>query len=304
MNSLLVLHTRKLILLAGLAVVILICSSLLGERKAGSEIDWIDVFGEGSSAVATLIWLVMILRSRPAGRVTNLLTLGLGFMFLAMWQDTLDEFFRLSGSQSWEGVVESTLLPVGLVLLTYGLWHWHKEQLSIRGQLLKREQVFRDHLWLDGLSQIARLEQVTKTLNAHWNDPNEHQVLLMIELHDFDIFERRYGYREAERLLRETGEYLILNLRHRDLLCRFARDRLVLLLPHTRISDARLIAEKLRAAVQHFSYYLTDSDEAVEQSLDIGIGVRQREDLPEDLLKRSQGALKHAIESNGLSLVS
>ena len=203
--------------------------------------------------MALLVWLLMVLRSRPAGRVTNLLMLGLGFMFLAMWQDTLDEFFAFASTQAWEatveGSVESVLMPMGLGLLTYGLWHWHKEQLSIRAQLLKREQVFRDHLWLDGLSQVARYEQIEATLNSDWEDEHAHQVALVVELHDFHLFERRYGYSEADRLLRETGEYLILNLREKDLICRVARDRLIILMPYTRPSQARELAVNLRSAV-------------------------------------------------------
>ncbi|SIS43513.1 diguanylate cyclase (GGDEF) domain-containing protein [Thalassolituus maritimus] len=304
MNSLLRLHTQKLFLVGSMALLLTGLSAGLGAPKGMAAIDWVDVVGEGSTALALVVWLLMVLRSRPAGRVTNLLTLGLGFMFLAMWQDTLDEFYALAGTQAWESVVESVLMPIGLGLLTYGLWHWHKEQLSIRTQLLKREQVFRDHLWLDGLSQVARFEQIEATLASDWADEQAHQVALIVELHDFNQFERRYGYREADRLLRETGEYLILNLRQRDLICRVARDRLVILMPHTRPSEARDLAVNLRTAVEHFCFHLSGSDQRVEQVLDVGIGVRQPMDDPQALVKRATDALQSAAEGNGMSLVS
>lgn len=308
MNSLLRLHTRKLFLVGSMAMLLTGLSAGLGAYKGFAAIDWVDVVGEGSTALALLVWLLMVLRSRPAGRVTNLLMLGLGFMFLAMWQDTLDEFFAFASTQAWEatveGSVESVLMPMGLGLLTYGLWHWHKEQLSIRAQLLKREQVFRDHLWLDGLSQVARYEQIEATLNSDWEDEHAHQVALVVELHDFHLFERRYGYSEADRLLRETGEYLILNLREKDLICRVARDRLIILMPYTRPSQARELAVNLRSAVAHFCFHLSGTDQRVEQVLDVGIGVRQPTDDPQALVKRATDALQSAVAGNGMSLVS
>ena len=100
MLQLLLLHRHKILLISVLAIAVLVASVVLGEPKTPGEIDWIDVLGEGGSALAVGFWIVMILGSRPAGRVTNLLTLGLGFMFLALWQDSLDEFFHLASSQA------------------------------------------------------------------------------------------------------------------------------------------------------------------------------------------------------------
>ena len=100
MNSLLRLHTRKLFLVGSMAMLLTGLSAGLGDYKGFAAIDWVDVVGEGSTALALLVWLLMVLRSRPAGRVTNLLMLGLGFMFLAMWQDTLDEFFAFASTQA------------------------------------------------------------------------------------------------------------------------------------------------------------------------------------------------------------
>jgi diguanylate cyclase (GGDEF)-like protein len=304
MNSLLTLHTRKLLFISLLAGLVLGASMLLGDTKAIAEINWLDVLGEGGSALAIAVWLVMILRSRPAGRVTNLLTLGLGFIFLAMWQDTLDEFFAFSASQIWENIIESGFFPMGLALLTYGLWHWHKEQLSIRSQLLKREQCFRDHLWIDNIGQVAGIDQVRAALLKNWHDSNISRTLVFAEIHNFSAFERRYGFREAERLLRESGEIIMLNLRQYDLMCRFARDRLVILLPSTHPDQAMLIAKDIQNAIQHFAFRESSSNERIHIELRIGVAVRQLGDLPEDLIEKGHRAIESASSGNGLSLVS
>jgi diguanylate cyclase (GGDEF)-like protein len=304
MTSLLSLHIHKLLLLSLLALIVLILSACLGNTKPIADIDWLDVIGEGSTALALGVWLLMILRSRPAGRVTNLLTMGLGFMFLAMWQDALDEFFRLAAGQYWESMIESILMPLGLGLLTYGVWHWHKEQLSIRMQLQKREQCFREHLWLDGLGQVSLADQVRASLRRDWQRPGQYQALLMTELRGFADFERRHGDREVERMLRETGELLLLNLRQQDMLCRFARDRMVVLLPETTPATAFTIASELQQAVEHFSFRAAGDGARIPLRLDVGIAVRQAADSPDTLMERGHEALARASLGNGLSLVS
>ena len=40
-------------------------------------------------------------------------------------------------------------MPVGMILLTLGIYHWHREQLAINGQMEKRERLFREHRLFD-----------------------------------------------------------------------------------------------------------------------------------------------------------
>ena len=49
-------------------------------------------------------------------------------------------------------------------------------------------------------------------------------------------------------MLQAVSHVLLLNLRHRDLLCRLAGDRFVVLLPNTGAREAQLLAEELRLA--------------------------------------------------------
>ncbi len=304
MLQLLLLHRHKILLISVLAIAVLVASVVLGEPKTPGEIDWIDVLGEGGSALAVGFWIVMILGSRPAGRVTNLLTLGLGFMFLALWQDSLDEFFHLASSQAWEPVVESLSMPLGIGLLTWGLWHWQQEQQAIRTQLQKREQCFRDHLWLDGLKQLGRVDQLEKSLSQSWYYPDEVRVLVMAELEGFPQFERRYGHEEADRLLRESAELLMLNLRSGDLLCRYARDRLVISLPQTTPAEALHLVAQLRAAIEHFAFREDQSERVLKQNLIVGVAVRQPGDAPGDLIQRANLAVRMAASGSGQSLAS
>ncbi|ASP40144.1 GGDEF domain-containing protein [Bacterioplanes sanyensis] len=282
-------HRRKLALIFTLLWGALMANLWLGEAKPWHDIDWLDVVGEGGSAIALAVWMLLILGSRPLGRVTDLLTLGLGFMFLAMWQDAVDEFLYLPAEAFWNPLLESVAMPFGIGLLTYGLFHWHREQLAINRQLRGREQVFREHRWLDPLTHIGRadyLKQQIITLSEQ-----QPLVLMMLDLNGFAPFNRRFGHRCGDRLLREVTEVLLLNLRHTDLLCRYAGDRFAILLPFTEQLEARRIGEELRQAIAHFAFK-TDDGHSHFQSLRIGMVYCHHERSAEQLITAANQALQ------------
>ncbi len=304
MFSTLGLHRQKLLLIFGLAFGGLIGFASVGTVKPWAVIDWIDVIGEGGSALALAVWMVLILGSRPAGRVTDLLTLGLGFMFLAMWQDNLDEFIEVPAGIMWDHWLESGAMPIGVALLTYGLIHWHKEQLKINQQLRKREQLFREHRFIDNLTQLGRVGYLKEELQGLLARQN-HQpmVLLMVDIDRFAEVNRLHGHREGDALLHEMSELLLLNLRQQDLICRYAADRFAVLLPDTSIERARQISAELALAVSHFAYKHKQTGATLYQSISVGLAAWQQ-DSPEALIQRANQALEQAKAGDGQSEVA
>ena len=164
MPTLFGLHRLKLaaLLLAANAALLLHLGA--GDLKPMSDWVWLDILGEGGSALLCLVWLGLVLKSRPAGRVTNFLALGLGLVFLSWWVDALDEFILLPDSISWDHWLESAPMPLGLVLLTLGIYHWHREQLAISAQMEKRERLFREHLLFDKLTPLNTADYLRRQL--------------------------------------------------------------------------------------------------------------------------------------------
>ena len=298
MFSLLKLHLNKLLLIACLILFSLLVSLSIGEIKFWAKIDWLDVAGEGGSAIALAIWIIFILGSRPQGRVTDLLILGLGFMFLAFWQDTLDEFIQLPNTVLWNQM-ESITMPIGILLLTYGLYHWHQEQLALNQQLRKREQVFREHRAFDQLTLTGQFEYLSQQLTSHKNISRKQSlVLLILDINDFSKFNRQFGNQEGDRLLLEMCELILLNLRQQDLICRYAGDRFAIILPDTSLTQGRQMAAELKQAVKHFAFKVSQSSTSQFQSLSIGCVQWQTEnnnglalEPTEKLLERANLAL-------------
>lgn len=296
MPTLFGLHRLKLaaLLLAANAALLLHLGA--GDLKPMSDWVWLDILGEGGSALLCLVWLGLVLKSRPAGRVTNFLAIGLGLVFLSWWVDALDEFILLPDSISWDHWLESAPMPLGLVLLTLGIYHWHREQLAISAQMEKRERLFREHLLFDKLTPLNTADYLRRQLQQSLAEARAEQQplsLVILDLDDFSQINRLHGHAEGDRVLQALTQLLLLNLRHRDLLCRLAGDRFVVLLPNTGAREAQLLAEELRLAVAHLAYKARAHGERLQLQASTA-AVMALQDDADGLLQRLNLALAKA----------
>jgi len=296
MPTLFGLHRLKLaaLLLAANAALLLHLGA--GDLKPMSDWVWLDILGEGGSALLCLVWLGLVLKSRPAGRVTNFLAIGLGLVFLSWWVDALDEFILLPDAISWDHWLESAPMPLGLLLLTLGIYHWHREQLAISAQMEKRERLFREHLLFDKLTPLNTADYLRRQLQQSLVEARAEQQplsLVILDLDDFSQINRLHGHAEGDRVLQALTQLLLLNLRHRDLLCRLAGDRFVVLLPNTGAREAQLLAEELRLAVAHLAYKARAHGERLQLQASTA-AVMALQDDADGLLQRLNLALAKA----------
>ena len=291
-------HKWKLFFVAMGANCVLLSGLAIADIKLWSEINWLDVFSEGGAAVLALVWLLLILHSRPAGRVTQFLSVGLSCIFIAGFQDALDEFLQFPATIKWDHWIESGLMPIGLAFLTLGIYHWHKEQLSISEQLRKREQLFREHRNLDFTTTLNGADylrkQLTQALAAQHNSDSA-LALLLIDVDNFSEINRRYGHQQGDHLLQALSELILLNIRRNDLLCRYAGDRFALVLPNTGKLVAEAMAQELSAAVTNFAYKTHAQGESLFHTVSIGIALTNSNstnaDTASELIERATHAL-------------
>ena len=223
-----------------------------GDIKAWEEINWMDVAGEGGAALIWLCWLVMLLRGRPAGGVTQLLAIGLCCLSFSMWMDLLDEFIRLPPEAVWDNWLETAPMPVGMILLTVGIYHLHREQQAISVQMSKREQLFRDHRLFDHLTPLSGAQYLRQHLRQaleHAQRERRPLSLVAIDLDDFSLINQRHGQAEGDQVLQVAAQLLLFNLRQQDMLCRLAGDRFVAVLPDTGDSQAKTMAQDMRQSL-------------------------------------------------------
>lgn len=302
MSSLLHLHRLKLAALLLAANLALLLHLAAGDLKPMAEWVWLDILGEGGSALLALAWLVLILKSRPAGRVSSLLALGLGCVFFSWWVDALDELIRLPDSITWDSWLESAPMLIGLLLMTVGLYHWHHEQLAISAQLEKRERLFREHRLFDKLTPLGAAEYLRRQLQLSLQHAGQAQPLSLVavDLDNFSALNQRFGHAEGDAVLQAISQQLLLNLRCQDLLCRLAGDRFVVLLPNTGETLARQLAGELQQAVAHLAHKTRQHGERLHLSATVAVVMAVDED-PQTLLQRLNLALARAKQPLALS---
>ncbi|HCN62394.1 MAG TPA: GGDEF domain-containing protein [Pseudomonas sp.] len=289
-------HRWKLGLLVLAANIGVLLNLAFGTPKAFHEWQWLDIIGEGGTALFVLLWLVLVLKSRPTGRVTNYLSIGLCCIFFSWWMDVLDEFIRLPKHLGWNHWLESGPMPVGMVLLTIGLYHWHREQQAINQQMEKRERIFREHRLFDKLTPLGGADYLKRQVSDCMAQSLEQQQplsLLALDIDDFASLNQHYGHAEGDAVLQALSQLLLLNLRRHDLLCRLAGDRFVVLLPNTGESQARLLALELQQAVQSLAHKTRQHGERVYLSASTAV-VMAFNEAPDELLKRLNLALARA----------
>lgn len=288
MPNFLRLHFTKLFALIFMTIILLLLYFGSGNVKPVSDWVWTDIIGEGGSALLAFIWLCLILKSRPAGRVTNWLMLGLSLMFISWWVDCLDEFIYLADSISWDHWLESIPMACGFLFLTYGIYHWHNEQLAISAQLKKRERLFREHLHYDNVIPLAGAQYLRQQLQIsmqHVDGISRPLSLIALDIDNFDSINQKFGHNEGDVVLQAVSQLIVLNLRQQDLLCRLAGDRFVVLLPDTHESQAQLIAGELTASINYFAYKTQNQGERLQLHVTTAV-VMAVDESPDQLLER------------------
>lgn len=240
---------RPLLLVAGL-----LCSLVLLFAAAGTILplaQWnpMDIAGEGGTALLAAVWCLIVLNSRPDGRVTRLLAGGLACIMLGSWADCLDEAIDVDQRALWDNALEA-LLPLGMLVLTVGLYFWRQEQATLAEHMRKRERLFRNHRPFDRITQLADAAYLREQLRLESRrNGSQDCVLVLFDIDGFHRINREHGHAEGDRVLQAVAHMLLLNLRNDDLLCRYAGDRFAVLMPGLGVNEAADAAVHLCAMV-------------------------------------------------------
>ncbi|MFM9433587.1 diguanylate cyclase (GGDEF)-like protein [Janthinobacterium sp. CG_23.3] len=248
-------------LLAAALALLLICAIYAGAGavKAAHAWHWMDIVGEGGTAVMSGVWFMLTLSSRPRGLVTRLLAGGLCAIMLGSWADCLDEFFAVGKTQLWDNWLEA-LVPFGMLVLTVGMYYWRQEQFCLNEHLQKRERLFRDHRAFDRITQLAGADYLRGQVRAEQaRSPGNACALALLDIDRFHLINREFGQREGDRVLQAVGHMLLLNLRNDDLLCRYAGDRFAVLMPDTGAAEAEALARHLCFMVGQMLHHAKDA---------------------------------------------
>ncbi|MCC2970744.1 GGDEF domain-containing protein [Massilia sp. IC2-476] len=246
---------RPVLLLAGLSCSLLLLFIATGTVLPLAQWNWMDIAGEGGTALLAALWCLIVLGSRPDGRVTRLLAGGLACIMLGSWADCLDEAIDIGKAAWWDNAFEA-LLPLGMLVLTAGLYYWRQEQATLSEHMRKRERLFRSHRPFDRITQLADAAYLREQLRLETRrDAAQACVLVLFDIDGFHRINREHGPAEGDRVLQAVAHMLLLNLRNDDLLCRYAGDRFAVLMPEREIDEAAEAAQHLCGMVSAMRHH-------------------------------------------------
>jgi len=238
------------LLVLGLAVTLCVTN---GQLKDITEVEWLDVVGEGSICLLTLCWITAVMISRPPGKVTALLVAGLSFFNFSAMLDVFDEFTFYSDAAHWLSVVESIPAAMGMIVMSIALYWWHQEQLALNKQLQRREMWYRAHDQIDVITQLYRADY-WRARAMELQEQGVKAAVVVLDINDFSQFNLRYGHAEGDRFLKEISQLIVMNLRAVDLACRYAGDRFVILMPEVAANEAREFARQLECSIRNVAF--------------------------------------------------
>jgi diguanylate cyclase (GGDEF)-like protein len=152
---------------------------------------------------------------------------------------------------------------------------------------------------LTGLLNRRYLEErLTEELNRS-KRYNYSMSCLMIDIDDFKKYNDRNGHQAGDLALKITAHCLKSALRSADIACRYGGEEFCILLPQTNVSEAGVIAERMRQRVAETDYPNGISQPIGKVSISIGVSTFARHiDTAESVIAAADRAL-YTAKSHG-----
>lgn len=222
------------------------------------------------------------LKSKPS-------TSGIPVIFVTAKTDRVDEEYGLR-----LGAVDYIAKPFHLPIVAARVQN--QVNLKLKTDLLESLAM------LDGLTNIANRRRFDEAFDAELRRARRAGRTVALIMADIDYFKRyndHYGHGAGDNCLKKTaGALSNASNRPGDLLARYGGEEFIVLLPETDNQGARMIAERLRSAVEHLKipHEKSDASSCVTISLGYACAV-PNDDKGAELLKKADQMLYQAKES-------
>lgn len=157
--------------------------------------------------------------------------------------------------------------------------------------------------YTDALTQVANKRHFQKMLDEEWRRAERTGSMLTVMLIDIDCFKLyndNYGHIEGDRCLKAVAGAINNTVcRVGDLVARFGGEEFVILLPHTSLDDARMVADRVVESVRALAipHHFSLAGNEVSISLGLAQAVPDQDADPLTLIDAADRALYMAKES-------
>ncbi|MGD9792930.1 MAG: diguanylate cyclase [Acidimicrobiia bacterium] len=146
---------------------------------------------------------------------------------------------------------------------------------------------------LTGLANRRRLDGDLASTLPRIMSAGQPVGFAMVDVDHFKKFNDSYGHPAGDALLRQVAKAISAAVRHRDVVYRYGGEEFCVLLPGATPSEARMVAERVRWAVE--TWQMVDDKGQPCGNVTVSVGVSCRDDLDTDaLVAEADGALYRA----------
>lgn len=199
------------------------------------------------------------------------------------------------------------MLVLALILAGGGLVARMRQRMVVAQSIARENRELSRLANRDSLTGISNRRQFDQSLQVEFRraaSAGSSLALVMIDVDFFKAYNDRYGHQAGDVCLKAVGEVLRrFKVRAGDTVARYGGEEFVVLLPHTDLAGARLVAERIRQAVYEQGLAHAGSPVGV---VTVSVGVHslapRDPDHPERLVELADNALYRA-KSDGRNRV-
>lgn len=124
---------------------------------------------------------------------------------------------------------------------------------------------------------------------------NSSLSLLMLDIDYFKQFNDANGHLQGDYVLATVAKLLKSNVREVDLVCRYGGEEFAVILPETDVEQARVVADKIRRAIEEYPFKAEAKQPGGKLTISIGLAAGTTGiDSPNELVNRADVALYRA----------
>ena len=175
--------------------------------------------------------------------------------------------------------------------LTDRLQAMEGETRGLRQRVLEeRSLALRDPL--TGLPNRLAYDERMAQEYERWKRYRRPLAVSVWDVDRFKLINDTYGHKAGDRVLAIVARLLQQNIRATDFIGRYGGEEFVVLMPETALDGARVVAEKLRAAIEAAETHF--KGQPVKITISAGLTLFAEQDTPETVFERADRGLYEA----------